>query len=104
VTLSRLQQALRKAKGSAKPERFLSWRDLFERGVVSSKTQARRMWNTGRFPKPVHLSERVIAFRESQIEAYMASRQYDPQPPRGIAAQAQQRLAARKGARGGGMN
>jgi predicted DNA-binding transcriptional regulator AlpA len=97
VTLSRLQQALRKAKGSAKPERFLSWRDLFERGAVSSKTQARRLWDEGKFPKPVHLSERVIAFRESEIEAYMASRVYDPQPAHGIAAQSQQ-LAARKAA------
>ena len=57
-----------------RPEHFLTWDDLFARKLVSSKTQARRLWLRGAFPKPVHLSERVIVFRESEIEAYVASR------------------------------
>jgi predicted DNA-binding transcriptional regulator AlpA len=56
------------------PERFLSWADLFARGLINSKTQARRLWMRGDFPKPVHLSQRVIAFRESEIEAWAATR------------------------------
>jgi predicted DNA-binding transcriptional regulator AlpA len=61
-----------------KAERFLTWADLFERGVIRSKTQARRLWEAGKMPRPIHLSERVIAFRESEIEAWAASRQYEP--------------------------
>jgi hypothetical protein len=53
-----------------KPESYLGWADLFERGLVRSKTQARRQWEKGRFPRPVHLSERVIAFKESSVEHY----------------------------------
>jgi predicted DNA-binding transcriptional regulator AlpA len=96
VTLSQLQQASRKAAAEPKPERFLSWRDLFERGIVSSKTQARRLWEAGKFPPPVHLSERVIAFRESEIEAWVRSRRHDPQPAHGIAAESQQRAARKR--------
>jgi predicted DNA-binding transcriptional regulator AlpA len=83
------------ASAPAKPERFLTWADLFERGVVSSKTSARRLWEAGLFPKPVHLSERVIAFRESEVEAFAASRRHAPQPPHGIAALSQARAAKR---------
>jgi predicted DNA-binding transcriptional regulator AlpA len=96
-------RALLGADNKLKPERFLSWRDLFERGVISSKTQARRLWERGEFPKPVHLSERVIAFRESEIDAWAAARTHNPQPAHGVAAQSQQ-LAAHKRTRGGGMN
>lgn len=67
---ARQQRGLR---GDPPPERFLTWADLFERGVVSSRTQARRLWTRGKFPKPVHLSERVIAWRESEINAWIAA-------------------------------
>jgi predicted DNA-binding transcriptional regulator AlpA len=66
------------SRHNPKSERFLTWPDLFERGLVSSKTQARRLWERGRFPKPIHLSERVIAWRESEIEAWVAARRYEP--------------------------
>jgi len=55
-------------------ERFLTWADLFERGLIRSKTQARRLWERAAFPKPVHLSQRVLAFRESEIEAWLQAR------------------------------
>jgi predicted DNA-binding transcriptional regulator AlpA len=57
-----------------KLDRFLTWADLFDRGVISSKTQARRLWESGKFPAPVHLSQRVIAFRESEIDVWAAAR------------------------------
>lgn len=57
-----------------RPERFIAWAELFERGLVSSRAQARRLWERGEFPRPVHLSERVIAWRESEIDAWIASR------------------------------
>lgn len=61
-------------RGEPPPERFLTWADLFECGIISSKTQARRMWERGDFPPPVHLSERVIAFRESEVIAWAEAR------------------------------
>jgi predicted DNA-binding transcriptional regulator AlpA len=64
-----------------RPERFLTWADLFERGLIRSKTQARRLWERGLFPQPVHLSERVIAWREESIELYAATRTAEWQPP-----------------------
>ena len=67
-----------RAHTAAKSERFLTWGDLFARGVVSSKSQARRLWGRGLFPTPIHLSERVIAWRESEIDAWVAARRYDP--------------------------
>jgi len=79
--------------GEPRPERYLSWRDLFARGVVSSKTSARRLWGRDLFPRPVHLSERVIAWRESEVEAWAASRVHAPQPARGCAAVSQARKA-----------
>jgi len=79
VTLSQLQQASRKTGGTEpKPERFLSLHDLLERGIVSSRTSARRLWEVGKFPRPVHLSERVIAWREGEVEAWMRTREYAP--------------------------
>jgi predicted DNA-binding transcriptional regulator AlpA len=59
---------------AAKPERFVGFAELIERGLIKSKYQARRLWERGLFPKPVHLSERVIAFRESDIDRWVASR------------------------------
>lgn len=55
-------------------ERFLTWGDLFDLGIISSKTQARRLWERGDFVKPLHLSERVIVFKESEVLAWMAQR------------------------------
>jgi predicted DNA-binding transcriptional regulator AlpA len=101
VTLSQLQQAVRKAAADPKPVRFLNWRDLLERGLVSSKTQARRLWERGLFPKPLHLSERVIAWREDEVEAWAQSRRHDPQPARGVAAESQRRAARRHAKKGG---
>src|SRR5262245_4724179 len=69
-----LPQRARPPPGEPKPERFLSWRDLLARGLVSSKTSARRLWEQGKFPKPIHISPRVIGWRESEIEAWVASR------------------------------
>jgi predicted DNA-binding transcriptional regulator AlpA len=63
-----------------KPERLLNWSDLRERGLVSSKTQTRRLWERGLFPRPIHLSERVIAWRESEINGWLETRTNDAPP------------------------
>jgi predicted DNA-binding transcriptional regulator AlpA len=73
-----LRQHALSREDKPKRERFLTWADLFERRLIRSKTQGRRLWEAGKMPRPVHLSERVIAFRESEIEAWAASRQYEP--------------------------
>jgi predicted DNA-binding transcriptional regulator AlpA len=90
------QQRPDRPRPEPKPERYLTWSDLEERGLISSRTSARRLWTQGKMPKPVHLSERVIGFRESEIEAWAASRIYDPQPPHGIAVESQARAARKR--------
>jgi predicted DNA-binding transcriptional regulator AlpA len=77
------------AGGEPRPERFLCWADLLARGIISSKTQARRLWEAGQFPKPVHLSERVIAWKESEIEAHLQTLAHRPGPARGVVARQQ---------------
>jgi predicted DNA-binding transcriptional regulator AlpA len=73
-----LQQQALSREHKPQPERFLSWGDLFDRGLVRSKTQARRLWEAGKMPRPVHLSPRVLAFRQSEIESWASSLQYAP--------------------------
>jgi predicted DNA-binding transcriptional regulator AlpA len=54
--------------------RFLSWEDLFALGVITSRTQARHLWEAGKFPRPVHLSKHTLAWPESVIQAWIASK------------------------------
>ena len=67
-----------------KPERYLSWEDLKGLGIlgVLSKMQIRRMWEKDppEFPRPVHLTERRLAFLERQIIAWQEARSYSPTP------------------------
>ena len=44
------------------------------KGITYSRDHLRRKWKAGEFPKPVALSDRRIAFREDEIDNWLASR------------------------------
>jgi hypothetical protein len=55
--------------------RFIAPRDLPDLGINYHHNHLRRLWEAGKFPKPVQLSPRKIAWREADLMAWMASRQ-----------------------------
>ncbi len=60
---------------SIKPgEKFLSLGDVLEKTSFRSKTSIYDMVRSGDFVKPVQLFGRRVAFLESEVEAWMASR------------------------------
>ena len=61
---------------AAKPTgtRFLALKDLPAKGIYYHINHLRRMWNDGRFPPPVHLSPRKLAWAEDVIDAWLASK------------------------------
>lgn len=63
-------------KPAAKPAgvRYLTVKDLPEKGLQYSLSHLRRMWGDGRFPPPIHLSPRKLAWAESVIDAWIASK------------------------------
>ena len=67
--------------GTAKPPeakpagaRYLTLKDLPEKGIRYHTNHLRRMWNDGRFPPPIHLSPRKLAWAEETIDAWIASK------------------------------
>jgi predicted DNA-binding transcriptional regulator AlpA len=44
------------------------------KGIDYCRDHLRRKWKAGEFPKPVALSDRRIAFREDEIDNWLASR------------------------------
>jgi predicted DNA-binding transcriptional regulator AlpA len=64
------------ARKPAKPagKRYLTFKDLPTKGINYSVTHLRRMWGDGRFPPPIHLSPRKLAWAESVIDAWIASK------------------------------
>jgi prophage regulatory protein len=57
-----------------RPQRFLSVKDLMERGINYSRVQLWRLIKAGEFPRPVQLSKQRSAWRESDIDDWMAAR------------------------------
>jgi len=55
-----------------KPVKFLSRADLHARGVNYSVSQLRRLWQTGKFPKPIALSLRRLVWVEAEIDRWFA--------------------------------
>jgi len=53
---------------------LLDYADLRERGVKYSKCQLWRLWNAGKFPKPVKLSAVRNAWRADEIDAWIDQR------------------------------
>jgi prophage regulatory protein len=54
-------------------ERLLSMSQVLARTSIS-RTQLRRLWERDDFPRPVHLSERVLAFSESAVETWIEAK------------------------------
>jgi prophage regulatory protein len=71
------------------PERLITMASLLER-ICLSKTQLYRKINQGDFPRPVPIGRQRIAFLESEVEEWIASR---------IAARDRGDFADQKGAR-----
>jgi len=57
-----------------RPQRFLSAKDLIERGIPYSRVQLWRLIKAGEFPRPVQLSKQRSAWREADIDDWMAAR------------------------------
>lgn len=53
-------------------DRYLRW-PAVEARVPFSRSTARRLEKQGRFPKGVRIGARIVAWRASEIEAFIAS-------------------------------
>ena len=53
--------------------RLLDYAALLERGIRYSKPHLWRLWNAGRFPRPVKLSPSRNAWLESDVDAWIKS-------------------------------
>jgi predicted DNA-binding transcriptional regulator AlpA len=55
-------------------DRFLRYSDLHKYGIEYSRQHLRVLEDQGQFPKRYQLSERVVAWRLSEIREWMTSR------------------------------
>jgi len=55
-------------------KRMLGPEDLPSKGIRFSRNYLRQLWEEGRFPKPVHLSPRKLAWEESVIDQWIEDR------------------------------
>jgi predicted DNA-binding transcriptional regulator AlpA len=53
---------------------LLDYADLRQRGVKYSKCQLWRLWNAGKFPRPVKLSAVRNTWRADEIDAWIEQR------------------------------
>ena len=51
--------------------RYLPYDGLREKGICYSKTYLKRLYESGRFPKPTKLSARRMVWRESDVDAWL---------------------------------
>jgi predicted DNA-binding transcriptional regulator AlpA len=54
--------------------RMIAWEDLPSKGIRYHRNYLRRLWEEGRFPKPVHLSARKLAWPEAAIDEWIANK------------------------------
>ena len=54
--------------------KLLEYRDLRERGIRYSRPHLWRLWNAGRFPKPIKMSSSRNAWLESEIDGWIEAR------------------------------
>ena len=47
---------------------------LAEKGIATTLDHLRRLWKAGEFPAPIHLSERKLAWYETEIDRWIESR------------------------------
>jgi predicted DNA-binding transcriptional regulator AlpA len=50
---------------------------LPEKGITFNRNYLRRLWQTGKFPRPFYLSARRPAWTESTLDAFLAEREAD---------------------------
>ena len=65
------------------PTRFLTPKDLPDKGINYHPNHLRLLWQSGKFPPPTQLSPRKIAWPEEVIDAWMHSKitgQHEPCP------------------------
>ena len=55
-------------------KRMLGPEELPSKGIRFSRNYLRQLWEEGRFPKPVHLSPRKLAWEESVIDQWIEDR------------------------------
>lgn len=55
-------------------KRYLTLRDLPEKGIQYHVNHLRRMWGDGRFPPPIYLSPRKVCWDERVIDAWIAAK------------------------------
>ncbi|MEP3329221.1 AlpA family phage regulatory protein [Sedimentitalea sp.] len=55
-----------------KPERFMRAREVVDR-VGLSRASVYRQVDLGTFPAPIKISERSVAWRESEVDAWMGA-------------------------------
>ena len=53
---------------------LLGYSDLRDRGVPYSKAQLWRLWNAGKFPRPVKLSQSRNAWIAAEVDAWLKSK------------------------------
>ena len=54
--------------------KLLDYAGLQDRGVTYSRAQLWRLWTTGKFPKPVKLSQSRNAWVASEVDDWIAAR------------------------------
>ena len=65
----------------AQPEKlFIRARELIAAGIAPSKPTLWRWVDEGRFPQPVSLGPHTKAFRQTDIDKWLAERTAEPAP------------------------
>jgi predicted DNA-binding transcriptional regulator AlpA len=60
---------------------FLTFHDLVERNIITSRTQLSRSIRDYGFPHPFKLGKARIVWDEAEVEAWLTSRRPDVPPP-----------------------
>jgi predicted DNA-binding transcriptional regulator AlpA len=67
--------SVKTARALRKTSRVLSLEDLSDiKGIRFHRNTLRRLWQSGEFPRPFHLSPRKMVWREDSIDAWIASK------------------------------
>jgi hypothetical protein len=54
--------------------KMLAWEDLPSKGIYFHRNYLRHLWENDRFPKPVYLSARKLAWPEAAIDEWIANK------------------------------
>jgi predicted DNA-binding transcriptional regulator AlpA len=57
------------------PGRLFTLDTLALKGITYSRNYLRRLWQAGKFPRPLYLSERRPAWTEAQLDEWIAERE-----------------------------